>query len=154
MASPRFSTLAFTAVVASTAVFISSCSAPPASDVVGKQWQVSAVYDDPNLPPAAPEGKVPPTITVGSQSYSASSACEVVQGTVEWRDEAVVIGEPQTMRTSDCDDQERIFADRFKKALSGEFIFDVGENGLRMKEIGDYAPGTTIPGWAAVTTED
>lgn len=150
MPSARFTTLAFVAI---GATFLGSCSVPAAEGVIGKQWQVAAVYDDPNLPPAAPEGKVPPTISIGGQSYSVTSQCEVVQGSVEWRGEAVVIGEPQSSRTTECDDQDRTFSDRFKNALSGEFLFEVGENGLRMKKIGEYQPGTTVPGWSAVQTE-
>ncbi len=120
--------------------------------VVGKRWQVTAVYDDPALPHGAPDGMVPPVIAFGRESYTGDGACGSFQGTLTWRDGDIVsVGEPRTVREADCDAVARTFHDRLRAQLTGDFIVSAGAPGLRMTAVGDHAPGEAAPGWAAVS---
>ncbi|MFD5868823.1 hypothetical protein ACFWGD_09465 [Corynebacterium sp. NPDC060344] len=120
--------------------------------IVGKRWQVTEVYDDPALPRGVPAGTVPPTIAFGRESYTGDGACGEFQGTLTWRDgDIVAIGEPETVRETDCDAAARTFDDRLRAQLAGEFVVEAPDPDLRMTAVGDHPAGEAAPGWAAVS---
>ena len=57
--------VATVAVVAAVSMTATACQAKPAAEIVGKQWQITAIFDDPNLPHGVPDGTQAPTITLG-----------------------------------------------------------------------------------------
>nr|WP_120491778.1 META domain-containing protein [Corynebacterium lactis] len=133
-------------------VAVTACSATPgAAGIVGKQWQVTALYDDPALPSGAPENQVPPTITLGQSSYTITTACGNAEGDLEWLDGSVKLGDVATTRTADCDPSAQTFASRFEALAPGSFIYKVDANGLRLSEITDTGSPDANRGWTAVS---
>ena len=120
--------------------------------IVGKRWQVTEVYDDPTLPHGVPEGTVPPVIVFGRESYTGDGACGSFQGTLTWRDRSIVhVGEPETVRETDCDAAARTYDERLRAQLPGEFVVATPDPDLRMTAVGDHPAGEAAPGWAAVS---
>ncbi|WP_295624362.1 hypothetical protein [uncultured Corynebacterium sp.] len=143
------------AVCVTTAVAASlvSCADEADERVVGKRWQVTEIYDDPGLPRSAPEGTVPPTVVFGRESYTGDGACGEFRGSLTWRDDDIVaVSEPETVRAAECSPAARVFDDRLRAQLAGEFIVGAPDPELRMTAVGDHPPGEAAPGWSAVTT--
>lgn len=143
--------LAITVTIAAVAA-VAGCSVGADERVVGKQWQVTGIYDDPALPHAVPADVMPPMITIGGRSYTLDTGCGSYQGDLTWRDRAIVeISEPDKVRRLDCDARAETIDERFRGQLVGEFL--VGDPGrdLRMTAIGDHPIGEAAPGWAAIT---
>lgn len=140
------------AVAGATAAAMAGCSVGADERVVGKQWQVTEIYDDPELPHAVPEGVVPPMITIGGRSYTLDTGCGSYQGDLKWRDEGIVnISEPDKVRRLDCDARAETIDERFRSQLTGEFLVDEPGRELRMTAIDDHPIGEAAPGWAAIT---
>ena len=111
-----------------------ACGTAASEDVANKQWQVTAVFDSPELPPNAPDGQISPMIVFGAKDYSVNSPCGTVQGSLEWNDNFVTVGVPEVLRTMPCDASAQTFYNRYLKVLSGDFAFTQGENGLRLTQ--------------------
>lgn len=145
--------LAALCVTTLAASSLAACSGDEAR-VTGREWQVTDVYDDPALPTGVPADTVPPTITLGRESYTGTSACGSFQGTLVWLDGQLVdVGKPVTVREGECSPAERTFDDRLRAQLPGRFLVEGPEPGLRVSAVGERVAGQAAPGWAAVTPE-
>lgn len=132
-----------------------ACGMTPQEDIANKQWQVTAVFDSPDLPSNAPEGQIAPTIALGAKNYTVNSACGTAQGTLNWSDNSVTIDAPETLRTTPCNPAAQTFHDRYLKALSGDFTFTLNVNGLRFSQSSGTEREQTAQqrGWTAVLAQ-
>lgn len=144
--------MATMAIVASASLMVTACQEKPAAEIVGKQWQVTAIYDDPELPHAVPDGVAAPTITLGQTTYTLADACGNESGALKWKGEAVELEAPEQDRTTDCSAQAQTYAKRFREIIVGEFTYTQDANGLRMREITDSNKYAENRGWTAVTS--
>lgn len=148
--------IATVAVVASASLTVTACQAKPAAEIVGKQWQVTAVFDDPALPHAVPDGVMAPTITLGQTTYTLADACGNESGSLKWKGEAVELDAPEQTRDVDCSVQAQTFSKRFREIVVGEFRYTQDANGLRMRELQesdqDSKEYIENRGWTAVTS--
>lgn len=119
------------------------CQADTATDVVGKQWQVTAIYDDPALPHLQPPEEPPVVIALGHSSYTVLSACGAAAGELSWQGEEVEFGAPAPTQESTCSAPAQVFEQRFREILPGAFSYHLDENGLRLSR-GEA-------GWTAVS---
>lgn len=81
--------VAAVAVVAAASMTATACQGKPAAEIVGKQWQITAIFDDPNLPHGVPDGTQAPTITLGQTTYTFADSCGNGSGSLQWKGEAV-----------------------------------------------------------------
>lgn len=144
--------VAAVAVVAAVSMTATACQTKPAAEIVGKQWQITAIFDDPNLPHGVPDGTQAPTITLGQTTYTFADSCGNGSGSLQWKGEAVEFGTPEQTRSLDCSDQAQTYSERFHKIVAGEFVYTQDNNGLRMREMKDTKPGEDRRGWTATTS--
>lgn len=152
--APRRLPRASLALALAPMIALAGCSAGADERVVGKQWQVTGIFDDPALPASVPEGVVPPLITFGGRSYTLETGCGSYQGKLKWRDEGIVsVGDAERTREMECDAPAATIDERFRAAVAGEFMVGDPRRDLRMTAIGDHSAGEAAPGWAAITRE-
>lgn len=147
--------MATVAIAASATLTVTACQAKPAAEIVGKQWQVTAIYDDAALPHDVPEGVDAPTITLGQITYTLADACGNESGALKWKGEAVELEAPEQDRATDCSVQAQTYAKRFREIIVGEFTYTRDDNGLRMREITAPEKASEYDenrGWTAVTS--
>lgn len=121
-------------------------------DVLGYDWQVSAVYDDPSLPHALPPEVVPPSIVFGHVSYTGSSSCGEFGGNLNWLNgDTVEFSDLEILREQDCSSSAAEFERRLMEQLEGEVTISVTNGELRVSTVEEAPPGEAQPGFAAVT---
>lgn len=138
--APRSAMSSVRAIAAVAAVIaagcgVTACQAAPAEDIVGKQWQITAVFDDPTLPHAIPSDIEAPRITLGQTTYAFSDACGDETGDVRWIDQSVEIKAPTQTRRADCSPQEKTYGQRFRDIMAGQSVYSEDDNGLRLREL-------------------
>lgn len=144
--------IAAVAAVATASMMVTACQAKPGAEVVGKQWQITAIFDDPDLPHGVPDNTQAPTITLGQTTYTYADSCGNGSGTLQWKGEAIELSAPEQTRSMDCSDQAKTYSERFQKLLAGEFAYSQDSNGLRLREMKDAKPGEDRRGWTATTS--
>lgn len=153
----------------STALSLAACSTTVQEDISQKQWQITAVYDVPDLPPNAPEAQLPPTIVFGAEDYTVNSACGTAQGTLQWHNDTqsstgnvegittgtISVKRSESVRAVECAAAAQTFYDRFLTVLDGDFEVHLDDNGLRFTQINGSAEKDRLQqrGWTAVLAQ-
>lgn len=151
--STRFSVASVCLGVA-TILSVAGCSAQGEAQFVGREIQVTHVYDDPALPTAAPENAIPPMITFGGRTYTVTSQCGTATGEVDWRGEAAVVDKPEPQLQRKCSPAMQTFVDRLFTQLDGEYTFDANHNSVRFARVEKPTAGEAPAGWAGLLRTD
>lgn len=133
-------------------VAVGCTSTENGDDVLGYDWQVSAVYDDPSLPHDLPPEVIPPSIVFGHVSYTGSSSCGEFGGNLNWHDaDTAEFSDLEILREQDCSSSAAEFDRRLMAQLQGKVTMTVSNRELRVSAVEEAPPGEAQPGFAAVT---
>lgn len=138
--------------IAATGALVACTATEGGDDILGYDWQVSAVFDDPELPSALPPEVLPPSIVFGHVSYTGSSSCGEFGGDLDWSGgDTVEFRNLDILREQDCSASAAEFDRRLLEQLTGESTVTVSNGELRVSSTEDAPPGEARRGFAAIT---